>query len=157
MAQQHFTKLIDDLDGKPADETVIVIMDGTQYKWDLRAVNAKKMRADFQQWMDIASDVSKVSASSAGRASGRARRRRRQRPQQAVAVSAAPVSSKPARVVAKKNGKNGNGGVGSSGHYNGGVGYSEIRAWCAANGVEVAEKGRVPNSILAQYKEAMSV
>jgi hypothetical protein len=156
MAQQQFTKMIDDFDGKPADETVVWIIDGTRYQWDLRAANAKKMRDKIKDEMALASQVSKVSAVSAGKASGRARRRRRPRPQQAVAASAAPVSSKPARVVAKKNGKT-NGGVGSSGHYNGGVGYSEIRAWCAANGVEVAEKGRVPNSILAQYKEAMSV
>jgi hypothetical protein len=44
MAQQHIVKLVDDIDGAPAAETVQFGLDGSQYEIDLTAKNAAKLR-----------------------------------------------------------------------------------------------------------------
>ncbi|WP_091287388.1 histone-like nucleoid-structuring protein Lsr2 [Micromonospora haikouensis] len=45
MAKQIIHKLIDDLDGGDADETVKFALDGVQYEIDLSASNAEELRA----------------------------------------------------------------------------------------------------------------
>jgi Lsr2 len=52
MARKVVVSLIDDSDGKPADETVQFALDGVSYEIDLSAKNAKKLRADLQPWVD---------------------------------------------------------------------------------------------------------
>ncbi len=50
MAQQVQTRLVDDLDGSEADETVSFALEGRQYEIDLSTDNAAKLRdslADF--------------------------------------------------------------------------------------------------------------
>jgi hypothetical protein len=44
MAQRVEVTLIDDLDGKVADETVSFMLDGTNYEIDLSTKNASKLR-----------------------------------------------------------------------------------------------------------------
>ena len=44
MAKQIIHKLVDDLDGGDADETVKFSLDGVQYEIDLSKKNADKMR-----------------------------------------------------------------------------------------------------------------
>ncbi|TDC00811.1 Lsr2 family protein [Micromonospora fluostatini] len=44
MAKQIIQKLIDDLDGGDADETVRFALDGVQYEIDLSAAHAQKLR-----------------------------------------------------------------------------------------------------------------
>ncbi|MFI7510867.1 Lsr2 family protein [Micromonospora aurantiaca] len=44
MAKQIIHKLVDDLDGGDADETVRFALDGVQYEIDLSASNAEKLR-----------------------------------------------------------------------------------------------------------------
>ena len=44
MAKRVIHELIDDLDGKAADETVTFMLDGTQYEIDLSKKNAGKLR-----------------------------------------------------------------------------------------------------------------
>jgi hypothetical protein len=45
--------LVDDLDGvTDADQTLEFHLDGVNYEIDLSAKNAKKLRADFQKWVD---------------------------------------------------------------------------------------------------------
>jgi Lsr2 len=56
--------LIDDFDGKPADETVQFALDGVRYEIDLSAKNAEKLREGLQPWVN------------AGRRTGGYRRRR---------------------------------------------------------------------------------
>ena len=56
--------LVDDLDGKAADETVQFALDGVHYKIDVSEKNAKKLRDQLQPWV------------TAGRRTGGARRRR---------------------------------------------------------------------------------
>lgn len=70
MAQIQEIRLIDDLDGKEADETVEFGLDGKSYEIDLSAANASKLRDALAEFV-----------SSARRAGGRAKR----------AVAAAPA------------------------------------------------------------------
>lgn len=44
MAQKHIVQLIDDLDGKSAEETVAFALDGARYEIDLSADNAARLR-----------------------------------------------------------------------------------------------------------------
>lgn len=64
MARKVVVSLIDDFDGKPADETVQFGLNGVRYEIDLSAKHAMKMRQDLQPWVD------------AGRRIGGSRRRR---------------------------------------------------------------------------------
>ncbi|MGH3375292.1 MAG: histone-like nucleoid-structuring protein Lsr2 [Actinoallomurus sp.] len=70
MAQETIVRLLDDIDGKPADETVSFSLDGVTYEIDLRAKNADKLRKVFAPYMDKAR---KGGARRAGRAAGRGR------------------------------------------------------------------------------------
>ena len=64
MVKKVLVSLIDDFDGKPADETVQFGLDGVSYEIDLSAKNAKKLREHLQPWVN------------AGRRTGGSRRRR---------------------------------------------------------------------------------
>ena len=54
MAQKVEVKLIDDLDGGKADETVSFSLDGTQYVIDLSDKNAKQLRGSLAKYIDAA-------------------------------------------------------------------------------------------------------
>lgn len=51
MAKQIIHKLVDDLDGGDADETVKFALDGVQYEIDLSAKNAEKLRNVFAPYV----------------------------------------------------------------------------------------------------------
>jgi hypothetical protein len=57
MAQKVQILLEDDLDGKPADETVSFALDGTTYEIDLTKANAKKLRDAVAQYVGSARRV----------------------------------------------------------------------------------------------------
>ncbi|MFI6129447.1 Lsr2 family protein [Micromonospora sp. NPDC051141] len=50
MAKQIIHKLVDDLDGGNADETVTFALDGVRYEIDLSASNAEKLRNLFEPY-----------------------------------------------------------------------------------------------------------
>ncbi len=52
MAKQVITKLLDDLDGTEADETVSFAFDGSQYTIDLSAKNAAEFRELMSKYQD---------------------------------------------------------------------------------------------------------
>ena len=52
MAQQLSIQLVDDFDGKPADETVTFAIDGRTYEIDLTRRNAKELRDTLQPYVD---------------------------------------------------------------------------------------------------------
>ncbi len=54
MATRTHIKLIDDLDGKNADETVPFSLDGVGYEIDLSTKNAAQLRAAFTRWTEKA-------------------------------------------------------------------------------------------------------
>src|SRR5690625_832743 len=51
MVQQVMVTLIDDVDGSPADETVLFSLDGVNYEIDLTAENAAKLRDAMAPWV----------------------------------------------------------------------------------------------------------
>ena len=57
MAQKVEVKLIDDLDGGPADEVVSFALDGVMYEIDLSTANAKQFREAFAQYLDVSRKV----------------------------------------------------------------------------------------------------
>ncbi|GLY80941.1 histone-like nucleoid-structuring protein Lsr2 [Actinoallomurus iriomotensis] len=52
MAQETIVRLLDDIDGKPADETVSFSLDGVPYEIDLRSKNADKLRKVFAPYVE---------------------------------------------------------------------------------------------------------
>lgn len=58
MAKRVITTLIDDVDGKTADETITFALDGSTYEIDLSEKNAKKMRDTLGPWVENARRVS---------------------------------------------------------------------------------------------------
>jgi hypothetical protein len=69
MAKETVTRLLDDLDGGIAHETVKFALDGHSYEIDLSSKNAKKLRSDLAVFVEHGSRLS-------GRASGQGRRAR---------------------------------------------------------------------------------
>lgn len=58
MARETFTKLIDDLDGGEAQETVKFGLDGHSYEIDLSAKNATKLRSVLAPYVEVGTRVS---------------------------------------------------------------------------------------------------
>lgn len=54
MARQTIVQLIDDIDGKPAKETVTFSLDGVAYEIDLNTKNADKLRRTFTPYVEKA-------------------------------------------------------------------------------------------------------
>jgi hypothetical protein len=65
MARETVTRLVDDLDGGTAHETVTFGLDGVLYEIDLSSRNAKKLRSELAGYID------KGTRLSARRATGR--------------------------------------------------------------------------------------
>lgn len=57
MAQQKVVKLIDDVDGSKAVETVTFAIDGSHYEIDLNAKNASKLRGGLEQFVQAGRKV----------------------------------------------------------------------------------------------------
>jgi nucleoid-associated protein Lsr2 len=66
MAREVITKLVDDLDGGVAHETVRFGLDGRNYEIDLSTKNAKKLRSELATFVEHGSPVSNRSAAGAG-------------------------------------------------------------------------------------------
>lgn len=67
MAKETIIKLLDDLDGGAAQETVTFGLDGQVYTIDLSTKNAKKLRSDLAAFVDAGTRV----PGGGGRVSGR--------------------------------------------------------------------------------------
>ena len=64
MASQTTVQLIDDVDGKPAAETVTFGIDGREFEIDLSEKNAKALRKTFEPWTSSARRISRGRATS---------------------------------------------------------------------------------------------
>jgi hypothetical protein len=62
MAKETITKLVDDLDGGVAHETVTFGLDGHLYEIDLSTKNAKKLRSELATFVEHGSRVSTLAA-----------------------------------------------------------------------------------------------
>ncbi len=68
VAKQIIHKLVDDLDGGDADETVKFALDGVQYEIDLSSNNAAKLREVFAPYAERGSKVGRGGVVVGGRA-----------------------------------------------------------------------------------------
>jgi hypothetical protein len=57
MVKRVTQSLVDDLDGKSADETVVFEIDGVSYEIDLSSKNARRLRKDLEKWIAAARRV----------------------------------------------------------------------------------------------------
>jgi hypothetical protein len=67
MAKQIVTKLVDDLDGGVAHETVRFALDGDMYEIDLSSKNAKRLRSELATFVAHGSRQSSRTAAPAAR------------------------------------------------------------------------------------------
>ena len=111
MAREVIEKLIDDLDGGEATETVTFALDGTSYELDLSKKNAAAFRKSFDFYIK------------AGRRSSTGRSRRR-------------------KATTSTNGSKR------------GFDITQLREWAGANNVTVPARGRIPQAVVDQYKQA---
>ncbi|MFV2020600.1 MULTISPECIES: histone-like nucleoid-structuring protein Lsr2 [Micromonosporaceae] len=68
MAKQIIHKLVDDLDGGDADETVKFALDGVQYEIDLSEKNADKLRQVFAPYVGAGTKIGRGGVVVGGRA-----------------------------------------------------------------------------------------
>jgi len=68
MARQTIRRLIDDVDGGDADETIAFGIDGIQYEIDLSTTNADTLRNVFAEYIAAGSKVSRGGVAVGGRA-----------------------------------------------------------------------------------------
>lgn len=68
VAKQIIHKLVDDLDGGDADETVKFALDGVQYEIDLSSANAAKLRDAFASYVGSGTKVGRGGVVIGGRA-----------------------------------------------------------------------------------------
>ncbi|WP_433617843.1 histone-like nucleoid-structuring protein Lsr2 [Dactylosporangium sp. CA-139114] len=73
MAKRVIQELIDDLDGKPADESVTFGLDGVQYSIDLSKKNAEKLRAALKPYISAGTKVGRSATVGARTTPGRGR------------------------------------------------------------------------------------
>lgn len=73
MAKETITKLIDDLDGGEAHETVKFGLDGHSYEIDLSTKNAEKLRKALGPYVDRGTRITGRSVSFGARSAGRVR------------------------------------------------------------------------------------
>jgi hypothetical protein len=108
VAQRVVVQLTDDIDGKPAAETVTFGLDGRTFEIDLSEKNARALRKDLAPWV-----------ASARRVSGR-----------------------------RGRGPRAANGSGT------GVDPKAVRAWAAAQGIDVSPRGRISSEVLEKYRDA---
>jgi hypothetical protein len=73
MARETITRLVDDLDGGTAHETVTFGLDGVSYEIDLSSKNAKKLRSELAGYVEKGTRLSGRRAAGARPAGGRRR------------------------------------------------------------------------------------
>jgi hypothetical protein len=108
VAQKIEVRLVDDLNGEPADENVQFGIDGTEYEIDLSSSNAKELRGCLAPFV------------------GAARRQRRS------ATAARTHQSRPGALSTRDRNQ-------------------AIRDWAKTQGLEVSDRGRIAQDIVARY------
>jgi hypothetical protein len=71
VAQKTVVELVDDLDGGEADETVTFALDGVDFRIDLSAENANRLRDTLAEYVENARRTSGRKAGKVGKASTR--------------------------------------------------------------------------------------
>ena len=73
MVKRVIQELIDDIDGKPADETILFSLDGVQYQIDLSKKNAAKFRGSLEPFVSAGTKLGRASVLSGRGRDGRRR------------------------------------------------------------------------------------
>ena len=76
MAEQIIKRLIDDIDGGDAEETVQFALDGVPYEIDLSSANAKKVRESLAPYAERARKISRSASAAQRRNRGASSRER---------------------------------------------------------------------------------
>jgi Lsr2 len=126
MAREVIEKLIDDLDGGEASETITFGLDGATYDIDLSKKNATAFRKSLERY---------VKAARRSTASPRSTRAAR--------------STRATRSTARKSASATNGATAARD-----FDILQLREWAGANNVAVPSRGRIPNAVVEQYKQA---
>lgn len=113
MAQVVTVRLVDDLDGGSADETIEFSIDNTNYEIDLTTTNADKLRAMLAAYVTAASKTAVRQCTGRGAATGTLR-------------SLATASREQNQA---------------------------IRAWARKQGMQVSDRGRIPQSVINTFHE----
>ena len=121
MARTTIVRLIDDIDGSQADQTVKFSYKGKSYSLDLNDKNA----AEFD---DVLAPYI-AAAHTAGGFQSRAGRRG-------------------SRSGGSRRGSSASGGTANA------PDPKDVRAWAETSGVQVSARGRIPASVIEQYKAA---
>jgi hypothetical protein len=134
VARKEIIELIDDRDGRPADQTIEFTWGGVDRTIDLTNKNAAKFEADIKPWLDASTVVRRV----------RPRRSHRR------------VTKWPEGIGPTKNGngdskKNGNGKHGKT-KSDTKIDGAAVRAWAIENGHPVGHRGRISADTYAAYK-----
>jgi hypothetical protein len=109
VAKKTITRLLDDLSGGDADQTVRFAFDGFTYEIDLSDRNVEKFRAAIQPYIEAGSRLGRVNGSSG-------------------------VRYHQTKLPASDRAEN-----------------SRIREWAHANGYELADRGRIPQTVMDAY------
>jgi hypothetical protein len=72
MARETMTRLVDDLDGSDAQETVKFALDGRSYEIDLSTKNAAKLRTTLATYVENGTRVARTSSTGGRRTGGTA-------------------------------------------------------------------------------------
>jgi hypothetical protein len=128
MAQRVVTRLIDDMNGQEADETVTFSLDGEYFEIELTAGNAEKLRNALAPYMQAGRKLRR-----SGAAAPKPRRAVVHTPPSVNGKAAAPAAM--VRIAEPPS-------------------PATVRAWAAANGVTVSDRGRISADVMAQFAAA---
>lgn len=127
MAEKVIIQLTDDLDGTDASETIHFAVNGSAYRIDLSEKNSARFWEAIKPFVEAAQP-----AGSAAR-----------RPRPGPSSSSSPSDAAPAPRKRR-----------SSGAAAAGVSPAAVRVWASENNVEVPARGRIPATVISQYKAA---
>ena len=157
MAIKTIITKVDDIDGSPAVNTFTFTWQGTKYQIDLSKAHAAELTADMQKW---------VSASRRVRFGGRQAGTKNAPKAQVVAPAekpAAKAAAKPAAKAAKPAAKAAKATRAAAkpaakrraaAKKQSGPDTATIRAWATAQGIKVADRGRLAPAVVQQYVKA---
>ncbi|GAA1379422.1 hypothetical protein GCM10009613_02050 [Pseudonocardia kongjuensis] len=125
MAKVETTRLVDDITGGDADETLDFGLDGIRFEIDLSAGNARRLREELAPFL------------AAARPAGAPRARR--------AAGAAPTAQPASRAPAgPRPGADGDPAVREQNR--------AVRVWAREHGYAVSERGRIPSGVVEAYR-----
>ncbi len=132
-------EVTDDIDGRPGASTVPFGLDGITYEIDLHDENAEALREIFGPYVTAARRTGGRLVKGAGKAPGAQRLAGRAGKGSTAAVFSSASSSAPPEGYAARR------------EYN-----TAVRAWAAQNGYPLADRGRIPTSVIDAYETAQS-